>query len=70
MIKVLERATERVNIVVNKDLENSKEEQSDSETLLTGVKLRSTVMQFIAEVMDTEFLDKSFSMLYLFTNIS
>ena len=70
MIKVLERATERVNIVVNKDLEIRKEEQSDSETLLTGVELRSTVMQFIAEVMDTEFLDKSFSMMYLFTNIS
>ena len=69
MIKVLERATERVNIVVNRDHENRSEE-NDSETLLTGVELRSAVMQFIADIMDIKFLDNSFSMLYLFTNIS
>ena len=44
MKKVLDRATERVNIVVNKDLETDKDKKNEKETPLSGGELRSAVM--------------------------
>ena len=44
MKKVLDRATERVNIVVNKDLEIEADEKEVKETTLSGGELRSAVM--------------------------